>query len=401
MLQPLPRRFHPRPEASPLPFPGQPRKGGPPRWDAAGTDGSDRSLAFRAHAARFYRAAIADGSLAGLRKTIATKRIDEAKADGLPDEPEDAPAVAASGERPKPLSFDLGGVKLEMVGCPAGKFTMGYQSWKQSGFETEMCMPHEVTITRPFWAAKYPITLGMCLALRFAPDDVKRHMEWLQQHKSFKPEEAQMALERFNATQERVDDFLALLNKRINNRPKGYVFRLPTMAEWEYCLKADGSDEDLLKGTPKWEEYVLSEEVVAFMKGKGLYNDDVKKMWSSFKMVPVNLFRPNPWGICRLFDVDGEWIMDAVDDVNDVIYGKKGQISGPESHIFSGVKGVSLPDRDPVFIATSKNPVRLNRGYMFRPAGICVAYKWGITARVVLGPDLLKERGLAPPKPGR
>ena len=55
------------------------------------------------------------------------------------------------------LTLDLGGgVKLELVLIPAGKFTMGSPATEQERKDDET--QHEVTITKPFYMGKYMVT---------------------------------------------------------------------------------------------------------------------------------------------------------------------------------------------------------------------------------------------------
>ena len=302
-----------------------------------------------------------------------------------------------NGKRPDNLVFKLDSkTDLEMVGIPAGKFTMGYEDWEHNYYKTEMCKPHEVTITRPFWAAKYPVTHADFIALRLDPQKERGFVSFVKNQAHLSDEETQTIA--FIVKSETVDEFFSLLNKRIRNRPKGYVFRLPTMAEWEYCLKADGSDPSLLESKSKEIDqggYILSDAVKGFQKKMGWYDEkDIQRTIGSLTFVPVNLFKPNPWGICRVLPKNGDWLLDTVNEA-DVVRGKEGFKVGPASKILSAVKGVALPDEDPIFVATSKPSARLSRGMESFPTGIAVGAGHGSgrsSFRIVLGPDLLAEQ---------
>ena len=372
-------------------------------WVQKGMKDSDGFTVFQRHAGEWYKKALADSSLKGLKRDLAEKRLagmgDDAQAaarsasapyrggdsGGPRPVAGDGNATAPqSGERPKDLVFKLDSkTDLEMVGIPAGKFTMGYEGWERSEFVSEMCKPHEVTITRPFWAAKYPVTYADFIALRLDSQKERGFLSFAKNQGHLSDEETQTIA--FIVKSETVDEFFSLLNKRIRNRPKGYVFRLPTMAEWEYCFKADGSDTDLL-GTWVKKDYILSDAVKDFQRKTGLPTT----------FVPVKVFKPNPWGLCKVFSREGDWILDTV-NVADVLKGKEGNKAGESARVFSGVKGVVLPSEDPVFVASSSRPsVRLSRGYMYFPTGIIIGAghpaSGSCSFRIVLGPDLIAEQ---------
>ena len=380
-------------------------------WAQKGVKDYAGYTVFQRHAGEWYKKALVDGSLKGLKRDLAQKRIDGMRggiengelriengggnagsaSDGAQDRGQ-TPVELQSGECPKKLVFKLDSkTDLEMVGIPSGKFTMGYEDWERGYYVSEMCKPHEVTITRPFWVAKLPVTFGMAKALRYnnawmkmtVPKDPSAlgHKAYLDDFHMWKiGMDGKMEL----------DDLFKLLNTRVRGRPNGYVFRPPTMAEWEYYLKADGSDPGLLRKS-------LRDHFQSY------YCDDMKAYWkrlgnpeltgSAWHRVPVNLFKPNPWGIHYVIDVSGEWMLDTV-DADRVVFGK---VLGkePKQTMFSAARGVSLPDKDPVLIAESKEFYRLARGTTFCPEHIYLKeldrnYRGGV--RIVLGPDLIAEQ---------
>ena len=377
-------------------------------WAQKGMKDSAGYSIFQRHAGEWYKKALADGSLKGLKRDLAQKRLDGmggedsaarsasapyqgdatggprpvAADDGAQDRAQ-TPAAPHSGERPKDLVFKLDSkTDLEMLGIPAGKFTMGYEDWEKSYFVSEMCKPHEVTITRPFWVAKYPVTPAVFMALKLRTAGLERCMNYQKQGHSY--EEAKSV--ELMVPEKDVDEFFTLLNKRYKNRPKGYVFRLPTMAEWEYYLKADGSDDALMKWSPPIIDvgggYIENYEKVKEFKAK----KGVRQERLDTKFIPVYLFKPNPWGVCMVLERNGQWLLDAVDS-DKIVRGEP-----RDQAVFSAMKGVALPDRDPVFIASGKSSVRLNRGGMCFPTSIKFRGREGYGIRIVLGPDLIAEQ---------
>ena len=126
-------------------------------WKLSETSDTDAMLAYRARAIKFYRRALASGSLDGLMKTVVKQRIEDFKTIGAGYEEYGGNETAIligiePGKvsiRPKPLVFDLGeDVKMEMVGCPNGIGAL----WPDTNCIFE--------ITRPFWFGKYPVTMG-------------------------------------------------------------------------------------------------------------------------------------------------------------------------------------------------------------------------------------------------
>jgi len=387
-------------------------------WAQKGVKDSAGYSIFQRHAGEWYRKALADGSLKGLKRDLAQKRIDgmgggdsaarsasapyQRDATGGPrsgaanDGDTGGPRPVAAnegtpmpapqfGKRPDNLVFKLDSkTDLEMVGIPAGKFTMGYEDWERAYYVSELCKPHEVTISRPFWVARFPVTGGMMKALRFEG-------EWLQkcpQVYRMIPSKDQPRLAA-RIEEREVNEFFLLLNKRFKNRPKGYVFRPPTMAEWEYYFKADGTDRTLLSHHDPYRlrDYILSESAKNYLQKIGLEPKGHRVGEWRIGAVPVDLFKPNPWGLQNVLLRWGTWLLDTVDPKNIVTPPPKYRQS---DNVFA-VKGVTLPEMDPVFTATGKDGERLSRGNMFYLVNMGT-YGWGTSVRIVLGPDLIAEQ---------
>ena len=301
--------------------------------------------------------------------------------------------------RPKPLSFDLGGgVTMEMVGCPAGTFMMGYDK-EASGDHKPLNKPHKVTITRPFWIAKYPLTPHMIEALGICPEvseHVKQEQERIWDGIGLRVPYNPLARAPMPAfVQARI---FRHLNEKIKNRPQGYIFRCPTSAEWEYAVKADESDPTFVDANLSmtsvihaiWGETVQAKRFLDEYTHFRDHPQDNRITW----MMPLEYTKPNPWGLQALL-VGRTFMLDSVDPDKIVKAGR-----GSLIHAIKDNARLSSPERDPVYVAalTSPDECRLARGSMalsnwdFPERGSC-------SVLVTLGPDLLKERGITPPKP--
>jgi formylglycine-generating enzyme required for sulfatase activity len=117
----------------------------------------------------------------------------------------------------------VSGIGLELVAIPAGSFLMG--SPKDEADRKDNETQHSVTIGRVFWLGKYEVTqsewesvMGVNPSrLRAAGKNAPvEHVSW---------EDAQSFCAKLNASTE-------------GSRPAGYVYCLPTEAEWEYACRA-------------------------------------------------------------------------------------------------------------------------------------------------------------------
>ena len=122
----------------------------------------------------------------------------------------------------KLMSFELAkGINLELMLCPAGTFKMSNAPGGPNGDGT-----HEVKLTRNYWIATSCVTRAMYGAFDadFDKGETKKEEK--------KPEDNVTVTERVRA-----EAFAEWLNKKFASKlPRGYVFRQPTEAEWEYAI---------------------------------------------------------------------------------------------------------------------------------------------------------------------
>jgi formylglycine-generating enzyme required for sulfatase activity len=186
--------------------------------------------------------------------------------------------VATASPIPKPSPITLKeitirlsrSVKLEMVLIPAGSFMMGDDEHKPV---------HRVNITKPFYLDRYLVT--------------QEQWQAVMGDNPSKFKGAKNPVER--VSWDDCQEFLKRLN--VKSRHGGGMFRLPTVAQWEYACRAGstsrhyfGNDEDHL-GEYAW------------------YRAN-----SGSRTHPVGEKKPNAWGLLDMYGNVREWCQDWYDE---------------------------------------------------------------------------------------
>jgi formylglycine-generating enzyme required for sulfatase activity/tRNA A-37 threonylcarbamoyl transferase component Bud32 len=188
-------------------------------------------------------------------------------AENAPDEPAAAPVIVAPQFPaivvPQIAPSFKNSIGMEFVLVPAGKFQMGSNS-----YDSEKPI-HEVTIAQPFYLGKYPVT----------------QEEWeavMRSSPSYFKGDDRLPVERvlWNDCQ----DCIA----KLNGKKDGYVYRLPSEAEWEYACRA-GTTGDYAGEL---------DEMAWYEKNSG------------GKTHPVGEKKPNAWGLHDMHGNVWEWCRD-------------------------------------------------------------------------------------------
>lgn len=227
-------------------------------WDYA--DGRSKSVgaALRQHAANLYRQGIDEGKITGLTKVQAERRIAELLSSGTKLEGPTTKVAAVPSGKTKVVApagakeMTLGAnAKLNFATCAAGKFTMGWSEAELKKVGCEKIMGAcEVTITKPFWMAETLVSESAWAAVMGGSSDSGNAK---------------------SVNQVELKQFLEKCNKNAAGQiPAGYELRLPTYAEYEYALKAGGTE----KGTPFARLELTDDEVESV--GQDLYADVTK-----------------------------------------------------------------------------------------------------------------------------
>jgi len=206
-------------------------------------------------------------------------------------------------------------VATNMVWISPGAFTMGSPDTETQGYSDERPQTH-VTISHGFWMAKFEVTQNEYSSL------MGYNNSWFKGTRSYYDLSCSCYLttnygillsrpvEQVNWSE--CTNYCAHLTFNESNAgrlPTGYVYRLPTEAEWEYACRAATTTAfsygpALRSGWANfygYEEYDSSIGTIAIYNPSGIYLD---------RTVPVGSYSPNPWG---LYDMQGnvwEWCQD-------------------------------------------------------------------------------------------
>ncbi len=203
-----------------------------------------------------------------------------------PDEPDKAKNSASDsmlGKEPGQVRDD-NGLKMKLVWCPPGTFTMGSPKSEANRGDDED--PVEVTLTKGFWLGKYEVTQS----------------EWTQVM-SIEPWKGEREGDDIPATHICWDDAMEFCRKltererKAGRIPEDWGYTLPTEAQWEHACRAGTKtkfsfgDNDSKIGEYAW---IIDNALNA---GEDVHN--------------VGLKKPNPWGLHDLHGNLFEWCRDA------------------------------------------------------------------------------------------
>lgn len=293
-----------------------------------------------------------------------------------------------AAERRVPFWINLGTeAEFAFAACPAGSFKMGFE-----GDPTDAAFRHKVHFARPFWIARYQTTKRLY--------DTFRKVRGLStEDKAYGGMDSPMG----GIPRDAIDAFCAFLTKRNQDRiPEGYVFRLPTDAEWEYALNANCDDPDdpyvRFKNGDKSVEDEISvtrgfADTVRAAHGIGRISNG---SWVG-PVMSGGRKRPNAWGIYDMLGNGAEMVLDTLPpNAVKTEYGEG--VIGREN-----VFNYKEEETDPLRFAGVQDVLFVFRG---RPRWTRFAASWYCRTvrkaypdsnrqqvfRVVLAPDILAER---------
>jgi formylglycine-generating enzyme required for sulfatase activity len=204
-------------------------------------------------------------------------------------------AVSNSAPRPSPepsaVAYRTNDLGMEFAMVPAGEFQMGCsEGAKPNECSKDERPRHSVQITKAFEIAKTEVTGKQWQAVMESDPS------------AFRGEDLPVEQVTFGQVQE-------FLNK-LNARNDGFLYRLPTEAEWEYAARAGTTDE--YAGSLRDMAWYNDSRGAAVSTG-GRRDEDSPTGLAAAKTHAVATKKPNMWGI---FDMRGnvaEWVQDFYD----------------------------------------------------------------------------------------
>lgn len=207
---------------------------------------------------------------------------------------------AVVGEPPLAAEF-TNPVSMKMILMKEGSFSMG-SSPNEPGREDDEGPQGEVTFSKPFYISATEVTHSQFVAVMQKSNAVKPK-------KIRSPKSDQVPED--SVTWDEANEFCRKLTLKDRNRRSGWVYRLPTEAEWEYAARAGTT-------TPFWGgNRLMSGKQAIYDFDKDLQErDPLGEADLSKQAIEKNLPHPvmyteaNPWGV---YDTAGnvwEWCAD-------------------------------------------------------------------------------------------
>jgi formylglycine-generating enzyme required for sulfatase activity len=239
------------------------------------------------------------------------------------------PAAAQREESQKALTNSIG---LKLVLIPAGKFQMGSPATEDEREDKEL--PHEVTISKPFYMGVYEVTQA-----EYAKGIGDREVDgqrnpWNNGARFGKDQGGGPDHPMENVQWDQAAEFCKRLSALTEEKKAGRTYRLPTEAEWEYACRAGTT-------TPFHQGKSLSSNEANF-NGNFPYGDAAKSAYLR-RTSKVGSYEANAWGLHDMHGNVQEWCSDFYDPD----YYKKSPAvdpKGPEDGVVpTGYKSRNVP----------------------------------------------------------
>jgi formylglycine-generating enzyme required for sulfatase activity len=252
------------------------------------------------------------------------------------DEKRLAEIAAATPEGWEFARKTLPDLEMELLQLPAGKFVMG------SRFTGDKESPaHRVTLTKPFWIGTTEVTAAQYKKIM---GGFPRHMYGVEEADLPKPVRQVWISEALRFAAKVTEQ-----EKEAGRLPEGYIYRLPTEAEWEYAFRCGTTGKHPVTELAKY----------------GGFDDD---------FFVVGSFEPNPWGIYDLYGNVAEYTLDSYST-------------------WDSLKPLVVDDiEDPVAVGGTHYVYRAGRDAMRRHYQPRTSVSLNVGFRIVLAPEEALER---------
>lgn len=270
------------------------------------------------------------GARADVREQQAQENGDRLAA--VAGKPQEAVSNSAPRSSPEPsaLAYRTNDLGMEFVMVPAGEFQMGCsEGAKPNECSKDERPRHSVQITKAFEIGKTDVTQKHWQAVMGSNPSI------------FKGEDLPVEHVTFGQVQE-------FLNK-LNARNDGFLYRLPTEAEWEYAARAGTTDE--YAGSLRDTAWFNDGSTIVARTG-GRQHEDSPTGLAAAKTHPVATKKPNMWGIYDMRGNVAQWVQDFYDpnyysispaaDPKGPPTGKGHVVRGGSFHVYSWLTRVSL-----------------------------------------------------------
>lgn len=175
------------------------------------------------------------------------------------------------------------GISAQFVNIKAGSFLMGSPSSEKGRSDDELL--HSVTLTKDFEMQQTEVTQAQwVLLMGYNPSKLKYFDDCQDEHMKIKSVRLCPNLAVENVSWESAQSFI----KRLNEGDDGYVYRLPTEAEWEFAARGGTQ-------TPYWCGELLCPRSVIHNK---LYENVGENQ------------QANPYGLYDMHGNVSEWVQD-------------------------------------------------------------------------------------------
>jgi len=178
-------------------------------------------------------------------------------------------------------------IGMELVWCPAGKFTMGSPETEEGREPDEV--QRKVKLTKGFWMGKQQVSQRFWrYVMSTNPSKFTRAPNRPAESMSF--EDAMEFCER-----------LTKADRASRKLPKGAYYTLPTEAQWEYACRA-GTETAFSCGDSFGSRHGNCDGRLPYGEAKP------GKDWGETR--PVGKYKPNPWGLHDMHGNVYEWCLD-------------------------------------------------------------------------------------------